>query len=149
MTLKNKWYRWLIVVGLLCVLGTPGRAYSADPISSVSNLSCQPPPNFSFDEFTKNKRFNLNTLCTTCTTPGCTTPDTPAWADILLKPPNFVACKGAPIALCYYSGPNTSVNPDEDAAPTPCVLRPDGAIADCTCYEIPPGRPTLSTSMPS
>ena len=118
-------------------LALKGGIYSPQNDKSASVQSCQQYLNFSFDEFTRNKPFHLNTLCTTCTTPGCTTPDTPAWADILLTPENFVACKGAPIALCYYSGPDMPVN--SEAAPTPCVLRPDGAIADCTCYEIPPG----------
>jgi hypothetical protein len=30
MTPKNKWYHWVMVVGVLCVLGTPCRAYSSD-----------------------------------------------------------------------------------------------------------------------
>ena len=62
-----------------------------------------------------------------------TTPYGPPWADILLKPANFLECRGASIALCYYSGPESSV--------TPCKLEPGGAIANCTCYEIPPGAP--------
>jgi len=28
MTPKNKWYHWVLVVGVLCVLGAPGIAYS-------------------------------------------------------------------------------------------------------------------------
>ena len=135
MTPKNKWYRWVMVVGVLCLLGVRGLAYSADRASSASNSSCQQPPTFNFDEFTKNKRFHLNTLCTTPYPPA--TPDAPAWADILVAPQNFVACKGAPIALCYYSGPDTAVA--DGAAPTPCYPRDGEALADCTCYEIPPG----------
>jgi len=38
-------------------------------------------------------------------------------------------CLGGPIALCYYSGPE----------PETCVLRPEGDIADCKCFEIPYG----------
>jgi hypothetical protein len=77
-----------------------------------------------FDPFTKHRHFRLNTLETT--------PNAPAWADIVLEPENFLLCKGASIALCYYSGP---------AGTTPCELRPDGKIADCTCYRIPEGSP--------
>jgi hypothetical protein len=141
MTPRNKWYRRVIVVGVFCVLVIPGLAYSADrnrthdivPKSSAPYTSCQEYQNFSFDEFTKNKRFNLNTLCTTPYPPE--TPNTPAWADILVAPKNFVECTGAPFALCYYSGPEEAVVPG--AAPTPCILRPSEHVADCTCYEIP------------
>ena len=129
-----------MVVGVLCVLGIPGLAYSADrdrdcsddrnhdcsderdrthgtvPKSSASYTSCQEYQNFSFDEFTNNKRFNLNTLCTT----PYQNPDTPAWADIIKAPENFVACSDATIALCYYSGPET---------PAPASLPPCRAIA--------------------
>jgi hypothetical protein len=133
MTSKNKWYHWVMMLSALSVLGAPCRAFSAGAASSASNPSCAQDQNFSFDEFTKNKRFKLNTLCTT----PYDNPDTPAWADILVTPENFVECTGAPFALCYYSGPDASVNPDADAASTPCYLRDDGAIADCTCYEIP------------
>lgn len=67
----------------------------------------------------------------------------PAYADILLKSENFLACK-PPVgrmfsyALCYYSGPaigtpvptsGASYNP-----PLPCTLSADGKSANCTCY---------------
>ncbi len=42
-----------------------------------------------------NYPFN-NTMTTDCG---------PAFADILLEQSNFLPCKGGPIALCYYSGP--------------------------------------------
>lgn len=84
-----------------------------------------------------------------------TTPFGPAYADILLKAENFLACK-PPVgrtfsyALCYYSGPaigtpvptsGASYNP-----PLPCTLSADGKTADCTCYgltteEYPPYVP--------
>jgi len=73
---------------------------------------------------TAPRRFRLNTLETT--------PGAPAWANIILEPSNFLMCKGASIALCYYSGPEGT---------TPCELRPDGKIADCTCYKVPEGAP--------
>jgi hypothetical protein len=139
MTLKNKWYRLVMVVGVLCLLGASGPTYSAGPASSAPYTSCQEYQNFSFDEFTKNKPFNLNTLCTT----PYDEPDTPAWADIILESGNFVECKGAKIALCYYSGPFKELVPISapfDPLHLPCILRENGeAIADCTCIEIPAG----------
>ena len=75
-----------------------------------------------FDDFTKH--FRLNTLPTT--------PYGPAWADILVRPENFLACKGASIALCYYSGPGPV---------TPCTVEEGKGLANCTCYEIPSGLP--------
>ena len=113
-----RWRGWIIMLAALCVLGAPGHAYSADP-----------DPGFNFDDFTKNKPFTLNTMLTT--------PFGPPWADILLKEENFLHCKGAEIALCYYSGPEKS---QTGGAPTPCDLS-DPAIANCTCYAIPAGHP--------
>jgi len=88
----------------------------------------QTPLTFNFDDFTKDNPFRLNFIPTT--------PFGPAWADILDRPSNFLLCKGAPTALCYYSGPEGSV--------TPCVA--DGTHkgrTNCTCYEIPGGSPYL------
>jgi hypothetical protein len=53
----------------------------------------------------------------------------PAFADIILQPPNFLPCKGGPIALCYYSGPE----------PETCVVVPGGGFANCKCFVIPYG----------
>jgi len=124
MTQKNKWYHRVLVIGVLCLLEAPGRSYSVDHVSSASKPSASAP--FDFDQFTKHRPFRLNTLPTTVVdgTP------TPAWADIVLRPENFLACKGAPIALCYYSGP---------AGVTPCEFVPGEPLAHCTCYEIPSG----------
>jgi hypothetical protein len=148
-TTKSKWYHWVMVVAVFCVLDTPGHAYNTEggrphdtvPKFSASYTSCQEFQNFNFDEFTENKRFHLNTLCTT----PYQNPDTPAWADIIKAPENFVECNGATIALCYYSGPVTPANAvGEISVPaTPCVLRPGEDIADCTCIEIPAGMPYL------
>ena len=119
-----RWRLWLVLLGVLCVLGAPGRGHAKsqdqcpDSQASVS-------PSLDVEELTGRKNFTLNTCMTT--------PYGPPWADILLEPENFLECRGASIALCYYSGPETSV--------TPCELQPDGAIASCTCYVIPPGRP--------
>jgi hypothetical protein len=124
----TRWRSWVVVLGALCAWGATGHAYSADPRSSP--LESPPSVTFGFDDFTKNKPFRLNTLPTTSYGP--------AWADILLAPENFVACKGARIALCYYSGPAEPITPG--AAPTPCDLSSPG-IANCTCYAIPEGNP--------
>jgi len=118
---RNSSRRWIGVVGVLCLLGAVSRGYSADRVSSASKPSASVP--FDFDEFTGHKHFRLNTLQTT--------PFGPPWADIMERPENFLECKGASIALCYYSGPEGSV---------PCELDGQG-LANCTCYEIPPGRP--------
>jgi hypothetical protein len=97
----------------LCVSGSPNRADAADAQASK-----------------KGKPFRLNTLPTT--------EYGPAWADIVLSPTNFLACKGASIALCYYSGPEAPAAPG--AAPMPCDVAADGA-ANCTCFKIPNGQP--------
>lgn len=54
----------------------------------------------------------------------------PAYADIVLIPPNFLPCRGGPFALCYYSGPS----------PETCELTTDGRFANCKCFEIPYGK---------
>jgi hypothetical protein len=54
----------------------------------------------------------------------------PAYADILLKPTNFVPCLGGPFALCYYSGPQ----------PEACTLTADGKFANCECFSISFGQ---------
>ncbi|HEV7644784.1 MAG TPA: hypothetical protein VGO50_12635 [Pyrinomonadaceae bacterium] len=116
-----------VVVGLFCLVVIAGISYESyragqTPVAAQSTVKAT----FSFDRYTGNKPFKLNTLPTT--------PYGPAWADVVLKPSNMLACKGsAPIALCYYSGPN---------GVTPCT--PDGlGIANCTCYEIPTGQPYM------
>ena len=117
---RMKWRCSLVLLGVLCVLGLSGRPAGAqvhcpDSQSMVS-------ASFDFHEFTGDKPFTLNTCMTTSYGP--------AWADILVKPENFLQCKGASIALCYYSGPGPV---------TPCEFAPDQATASCTCYEIPGG----------
>lgn len=123
----NQWYLWFTMVGLLCLLALGSRGYSAPQAPAIAQPSAQSSARatFDFDRFTRNQPFKLNTLPTT--------PFGPPWADILMKTENFVECKGAPIALCYYSGPGPT---------TPCIA--DGlGIANCTCYEIPKGQPYL------
>ena len=131
MTQKNKWYHRVLVIGVLCLLEAPGRSYSVDHVSSASKPSASAP--FDFDPFTKHRPFRLNTLPTTVVdgTP------TPAWADIVLRPENFLACKGAPIALCYYSGP-AGVTPCEFVPGEPYVFfrDPDGYEVEIW-YELP------------
>jgi hypothetical protein len=73
-----------------------------------------------------------------------TTPFGPAYADIVTKNENFLACK-PPVAqafsyaLCYYSGPAVGTPvPANGSAPInpslPCKLSSDGKSANCTCY---------------
>ena len=119
----NRWYLCFTMLCLLCLLALASRSYSAHQTPLVAQSSTS--ATFDFDRFTKNQPFKLNTLPTT--------QYGPPWADILLKTENFVACKGAAIALCYYSGPGPT---------TPCTA--DGlGIANCTCYEIPRHEPYL------
>lgn len=116
----NRWYLWTTMAGLLCLLALGCRGYSADQQPAASKQSSG--ATFDFDRFTGNKPFKLNTLPTT--------PYGPPWADVLTQTENFLECKGASIALCYYSGPGPT---------TPCTL--DGlGLANCTCYEIPAGQ---------
>ncbi|HEX7723575.1 MAG TPA: hypothetical protein VF397_15550 [Pyrinomonadaceae bacterium] len=119
----NGWYPAIVMGGMLCMLALVGLVCSANQ----TPVAAQQPSGatFDFDRYTKNKPFKLNTLPTTAYGPP--------WADILKQPSNFLECKGAAIALCYYSGPGPT---------TPC--NPDGfGIANCTCYEIPSGQPYL------
>ena len=110
-----------IVLALLSLLLSPGFAIGAGPEHAAKPFAGA---HADFDLFGKYKGFRLNILETT--------PGAPAWADITLDPSNFLLCKGASIALCYYSGPEGT---------TPCELRPGGKIADCTCYQVPEGSP--------
>ena len=65
-----------------------------------------------------------------------TTPFGPAFADVVFtEPPGdqttlFLPCEGGPIALCYYSGPETET----------CELTLDGTAANCKCFEIAYGK---------
>jgi hypothetical protein len=119
----NKWCSAITMAGLLCVLVFAGLVSSSVQPPAAAQQSAS--ATFDFERFTGNKPFKLNMLPTT--------PYGPPWADIVIKPSNFLECKGAAIALCYYSGPGPT---------TPCNL--DGlGIANCTCYEIPSGQPYL------
>jgi hypothetical protein len=119
---SNQWYLWIAMVGLVCLLALGSRGDSAGQAPAPSRPAGA---TFDFDRYTGNNPFKLNTLPTT--------PYGPPWADIVQAPSNFLECKGAPVALCYYSGPGPT---------TPC--NPDGlGIANCTCYEIPKGQPYL------
>jgi hypothetical protein len=126
--LKN-WYLCAAIVALLCAMTFGCGDTSADrTVASPTPMSSptpSPTATFDFSRYTGNKPFRLNTLPTT--------PYGPAWADILVEKSNFLECKGASIALCYYSGPGPT---------TPCTLD-GGNLANCTCYEIPSGQPYL------
>ncbi len=108
----------LTLFASLCLLPAPASA--ADQASAAAKVSASLPD---VSKLTSDKHFKLNTLQTT--------PYGPAWADILLKPSNFLACNNTAIALCYYSGANTT---------TPCTTD-GGNVSNCTCYEIPAGKP--------
>jgi hypothetical protein len=115
----NKWYPPITLVGLLCLL-VASLFYNAAHNPAAAQRPA--PAAFDFGRFTRNRPFRLNTLPTTRYGPP--------WADIVLRPENFLECTGAAIALCYYSGPGPT---------TPCTL--DGlGLANCTCYEIPAGN---------
>ena len=119
----NRMFVSIVTIGVLCLLAFVSRSDSA----GQRRRDRQPPrgPNFDFQRFTKGQAFRLNTLPTTMYGPP--------WADVITQGSNMVECQGAPIALCYYSGPGPT---------TPCTL--DGlGIANCTCYEIPRGYPYL------
>lgn len=70
-----------------------------------------------------------------------TTPYGPARADVVVVPagakpvatqsPNMLACQGGGYALCFFSGPPSPIVKGGQALP--CVLGPDGLVADCTC----------------
>jgi hypothetical protein len=118
---KSRWYLFSALIAVICLFALGGLGHSAGQVNKQSKP--QSKATFDFQRFTKNKPFRLNTLPTT--------PLGPAWADIILKKENFLECRGASIALCYYSGPNGT---------TPCTL--DGlGLANCTCYQIPAGFP--------
>ena len=117
---NNRRYLLALVVGVLCV-GI--LSVSVESARQKTARSRHVRTTFDLKRYTQDKPFRLNTLQTT--------PYGPAWADILLENSNFLECRGAAIALCYYSGAGPT---------TPCV--PDGlGIANCTCYEIPAGQP--------
>jgi hypothetical protein len=119
----NKWYLCATIVALLCLLTFGSQGSSADQATATTKPSTT--ATFDFTRYTRNQPFRLNTLPTT--------PYGPPWADVVTEKSNFVECKGASIALCYYSGPGPT---------TPCTI--DGlGIANCTCYEIPSGQPYL------
>jgi hypothetical protein len=119
----NKCYLCTTTVALLCLLTFGNQGSSADQLPATAKPSTK--ATFDFTRYTGNEPFRLNTLPTT--------PYGPPWADVVTEKSNFVECKGASIALCYYSGPGPTA---------PCTV--DGlGIANCTCFEIPSGQPYL------
>jgi hypothetical protein len=119
----NRRYAGVMLAGAFCMLALASVVYTALQSPAVAQQPAT--PTFDFERYTRKKAFTLNTLQTT--------PYGPPWADIIVQQSNFLECKGAAIALCYYSGPGPT---------TPCTQ--DGlGIANCTCYEIPAGQPYL------
>jgi hypothetical protein len=132
MTQKNKWYHWVMVVGVLFVLGAPGGSYSKNDVSFVSKMSPSVPSVLAAGSGANSKRqvhFVPNSFRFWDKTRNWPTSFGPAYADIVLEPSNFLPCRGGPFALCYYSGPN----------PETCTLTEDGRFANCKCFEIPFG----------
>src|SRR5690242_12342817 len=107
----KSWYTCTAIVALLALLTWSCVSSNTNqPTTSASpQVTTTPTPasttTFDFGAYTGNKQFKLNTLQTT--------PYGPAWADITLQKSNFLECKGASIALCYYSGPGPT---------TPCNI---------------------------
>ena len=97
----KKWYLCAAMVAMLCFLVFGSRQSSADQTTTTAKPSTPSTrttkATFDFKRYTGNKPFRLNTLQTT--------PYGPAWADIIVQSSNFLECRGAAIALCYYSGP--------------------------------------------
>jgi len=65
----------------------------------------------------------------------------PAKADVIVVPagvkpaaatssPNMLSCQGGAYALCFFSGPPAGIS---GGRPLPCILGPDGLVANCTC----------------
>lgn len=104
-----------LFIGVCLLHGVSSAAEKAGAASVIT---------FDVHKLTSDPNFKLNTLPTT--------KYGPPWADILLKPSNFLTCTNhTAIALCYYSGANSS---------TPCTTDGSG-VSHCTCYEIPAGKP--------
>lgn len=124
----KRWSLWITMVGVLCLLALVSRGYSVGQETAGQEPAASRPlggATFDFGRYTGNQPFKLNTLPTTAYGPP--------WADVVKQPSNLLECKGAAVALCYYSGPGPT---------TPC--NPDGlGIANCTCYEIPKGQPYI------
>lgn len=106
-----KWLGWILFAALLLAAqnATAGDSSSKSTDCGFSGL---------FPDHFCDTRFIPNVFWTT--------QYGPAYADILLQKENFLACKGGPFALCYYSGPE----------PVACIPTEDGRFANCRCYEI-------------
>jgi hypothetical protein len=129
--MSKNWYPCIAIMTLSCLLifGCGGTATNQPATTATPTPTATATPaaqkSFDFSQYMASQSFKLNTLPTT--------PYGPAWADIVVEKSNFVECKGASIALCYYSGPEGT---------TPCTID-GGNVANCTCYQIPAGQPYL------
>jgi hypothetical protein len=123
-----------LALALVLAAGDAVRADVDDPCPlgpPAGDPSCQPKFHFK----------GANTPINTCQT---NTSDSPcAWADVIAKPENFLACRLArtgPIALCYYSGV-----PGAPLMTPSCILSPDKNSAQCDCYKISEDNPKGAT----
>ena len=123
--MSKNWYLGIAIMTVACVLiiGCGGTSSNQSTTTPTPTPTPAAQASFDFTQYTGGKSFKLNTLPTT--------PYGPAWADIVVEKSNFVECKGASIALCYYSGPGPT---------TPCTFDGKGGLANCTCYQIPAGQ---------
>ena len=132
MTQRNKWYQWVMVVGVLFLLGAPRVSYSKDYRPLGSKMSSNTPSVLAAGSGVNSKRqlhFVPNSFRFWDKPRNWPTSFGPAYSDIALKSSNFLPCRGGPFALCYYSGPD----------PETCTLTEDGQFANCKCFEIPYG----------
>jgi hypothetical protein len=128
------WNVWLVGAALaLALVLAAGDVVRADDVCPLGpprgDPSCQP-------------EFHFNgTPINTCRTNTSSSPC--AWADVVARPENFLACSletTGPIALCYYSGV-----PGEPLLTPGCILSADKTTAQCDCYKISHGNPRGAT----
>lgn len=102
-----------LLLGLICLAGCSKDKSSKNMLTSAHRPWAFVPNTFLFWDNPAN----------------WTTPYGPAYADVVTSTTQYLPCRGGPIALCYYAGPN----------PEPCLPTANGRFADCSCFEIPYG----------
>lgn len=113
----------------------PQKPAARKTASAAANQPCPSPPPCKSGHDCSNYPFHPTDCWTT--TYG------PAKADVIIpKPdtktavtsPNMLYCEGNTYALCFFSGPPTATGkPNHGNNQLPCVLSPDGTVANCTC----------------